>query len=471
MRGRNHPIRAASVTTAVLALALARGCACTGPTEEPPQDGGTASTATTTSSSATTSTITTTSGTGGEGGAVPSGPCPGWPGWEAWDDFAPQCPLCVPMSKDVLPPPIEWEPCAPEAKMPVGCRQMKADWPWYNTPFAYAASVDVGEDGKAVMEIARLSNVGENQWRVQMVADADGPVHSAFLDPRGEGIKGCTNWLSHIVGMSGGKHILSVIDGDLNSEYNEAAVGGSIDELHPKPLKAWMPSYGLDLSASDAVWVSSDGSNVGIAPWGQPWQTVYTSADSGGLQQVGVRAFHDFVTWTSGDGAYMGTMAWTPEKGAYPLLTYPGDWTRGVQMLGTDGKHLVWAYGEGRSQPLGDYDKVSVMAAPFTTDPAQLQPKRLRSLPVSWLASPWIVGCGYAANEYDADKVLIVRLSDGVSWELTYPDPSAPPLQRWHFSTVFALSCDEIFLQGSVGLAMNVVRLRLDALGPGMPPD
>jgi hypothetical protein len=141
--------------------------------------------------------------------------------------------------------------------------------------------------------------------------------------------------------------------------------------------------------------------------------------------------------------------------------------------MGTDGQHLVWMEGEGKAGP-GEvsYAKASVMAAPFTTDPEQLAPKRLRSIPTGLPpVSPWIVGCGYAANEYNTHQILVVRLSDGQSWELKDPDPSAPLQQHWFYSSVYAITCDEIFVKAGVGMAANIARIRLDALGPGMAPD
>lgn len=429
-------------------------------------------TASGTTSTAMTTTSSTGTGAGGDAGALPAEPCPDWPGWEEWNDFAPTCPLCVPASKEALPAPIAWEPCAAASSMPVGCRQMKVDWPFQSTPFAYTPSVDVSPDGHAVMSIIRLSDAGPKPSRMGIIADADGPVHSAFLDPRGQEIKGCTYFPNTVVSLSSKQHVMGVVDGDLVGQYPQAAVGGSIDELHPRVQWSWDKSGGRMFAASDAVWATTNGVEVGIARWGEPLQTVFTSTQAGGLEQVAVRAFHDLVTWDSGNDLHLGVMAWTQEKGAFPLITFPGDWSRGANGLGTDGHSFVWMYGEGKTQPIAPYPKVSVMTAPFTTDPAALKPKRLRSLATEYpLVAPWIVGCGYAANEYEANQILVVRLSDGWAWKLTDPNPTAPPLERWHYGTVYGISCDEIYLRAGVGPQMNVARVRLDALGPGMPPD
>jgi hypothetical protein len=349
---------------------------------------------------------------------------------------------------------------------------MKVDWPHGNSPLAYAPAAYVNEEGNAVLDVTRTSGVGINPYRMKIVADADGPVHSAFLDPRGEGIQGCTFIPQNIVGARQGSYAMRIIAGDDLHSFPEAIVGGSIDELHPKVQWIWDPSKGHGLAASDQVWVSWNGVELGITRWGEPWQLAWSSAQAGGAGQYQATAWHDFVTWKSGD-TYQHIMAWTPTRGAYPLVAFPGDWSRGASAMGTDGQHLVWMEGEGKPGP-GEvsYAKASVMAAPFTTGPEKLAPKRLRSIPSGLPpVSPWIVGCGYAATAYTSLHILVVRLSDGWSWELTGPNPEAPPKERRWFNSVLAVTCDELFLEAGVGQAMNIARVRIDALGPGMAPD
>jgi hypothetical protein len=212
---------------------------------------------------------------------------------------------------------------------------------------------------------------------------------------------------------------------------------------------------------------------IGIARWGEPWQVVFHSSEGGGLDQVQANPWHDFVTWRSSSLAYSGIMAWTPERGAFPFITYPGDWTRGAEDLGTDGVHMVWTYGEGKTSMYDPYPIRSVMVSPYTTDPVELQPARLRSYPTPERGIvPWVVGCGHAAHHLEADRVLVVRLSDGWSWIVSSGEQSdAGPLEQWYFYTAYAVTCEEVFLRGAVGTQMNIARVRLDALGPGMPPD
>jgi hypothetical protein len=73
------------------------------------------------------------------------------------------------------------------------------------------------------------------------------------------------------------------------------------------------------------------------------------------------------------------------------------------------------------------------------------------------------VGCGYAANAYNAQTV-VVRLSDGVSWLLPYTSTMA-------FDDPIGITCDEVFIRGTYGGVVNIARVHLDSLGPGTPPD
>ncbi|MBI4955757.1 MAG: hypothetical protein HY908_27310 [Myxococcales bacterium] len=62
-------------------------------------------------------------------------------------------------------------------------------------------------------------------------------------------------------------------------------------------------------------------------------------------------------------------------------------------------------------------------------------------------------------------------------WGLLPPNPpvgqggdsGGSPAGRWYWGAVYAITCDEVFVRGGVG--MNIARVRLDALGPGTPPD
>jgi len=169
-------------------------------------------------------------------------------------------------------------------------------------------------------------------------------------------------------------------------------------------------------------------------------------------------------------------MTWTKEQGVKPFLADTQYWKHGYGGFGTDGKDLVWTDEDNLTNPVGPndyhgYSNRSLMTAPFTTDPSKLKPRRLRSDP---LHEEPVVGCGYAAKaytEYGASRVLVVRLSDGVSWTLKAPPQTEAGDDYRFIGETVGISCDEVFFEASHKTEWTVWRVRLDSLGPGTPPD
>lgn len=115
------------------------------------------------------------------------------------------------------------------------------------------------------------------------------------------------------------------------------------------------------------------------------------------------------------------------------------------------------------------------MTAPFTTDPAvrKAKEKRLRSDPGQLGVAPFGVGCGYASRVVhdagtDTMDLLVVRLSDGVSWIVKSP-PISTEVQLMN---ALGTSCGEVFAQVQFPDEANaIVRMPLSSLGPAIPPD
>src|SRR5690606_30746901 len=97
--------------------------------------------------------------------------------------------------------------------------------------------------------------------------------------------------------------------------------------------------------------------------------------------------------------------------------------------IGTDGVDLVWSEGEGKEphESQSAFPIRRIMTAPFTSDPASLMPRRLRSQPGQVAqVRPWVVGCGYAAMDNGGAQKLVVRLSDGWMWNVPTTQPNHP---------------------------------------------
>lgn len=425
-------------------------------------------------------------GMGGVGGLGAPMPCPG-PGWEDWDDFAPKCAFCVPKTKADLPPPMEWEPCDPLAGMPTGCRQMKVTWPmppppYDDSPLAYIITAEVTQAGSVMFELGRLSRQTGKPYSMLMVAEADGPVHWAMLyaPEQWADYNGCAFFLGGLSAVRGGKTIAH-IEGDDPSVahpdgiFPEAVFGGDIDQLHPNVLQSWPSSMGKSPETSGMLWGVSDAYRIEVAAWGGDPQTVQSSADVEGRIVNQIQPLGSWASWrTSGGNRY--SDIWASELGSkpYPFLIPANPATDSINGFTTDGVDMAWFRGKGLP-PGGDVFPVrDIMTAPFTKDPAQIQPKRLRSYPADYAPTiPWVVGCGYAAMDMDYGHVLVVRLSDGWAWELPRPNCTPPNYKGdWCFDQPYALTCDELFVARRYsGTNHSIARVRLDALGPGMPPD
>lgn len=105
-------------------------------------------------------------------------------------------------------------------------------------------------------------------------------------------------------------------------------------------------------------------------------------------------------------GGYSGYHAWTPTAGLRPPLRAPFDIKRGWGPRASDGKDLVWNYGEGQPRAEDDYPRNTVSTAPWTTDAATLA-ATARSLGDPQhgrrFGSTFVVGCGYAARSNRRD--------------------------------------------------------------------
>ena len=102
--------------------------------------------------------------------------------------------------------------------------------------------------------------------------------------------------------------------------------------------------------------------------------------------------------------------------------------------------------------------------SPYVTDPAKLQPRRLRSeIANTNVGTPIAVGCGYAS--FAGIGLRIVRLSDGWSWYF-------PNAAGWNWQQALALTCNEVFARIYIaGPITTLARVALNQLGPGTPPD
>lgn len=262
-----------------------------------------------------------------------------------------------------------------------------------------------------------------------------------------------------------------VFDFDLNTHFPEAVIGWNVGELRPSVLWSTQDSNGHEPSTGETLWGLEDSFEIDVGEYPSAAKTIYTAQQASGLQQTVLYPWKDVAFWQSGNLVYSNILAYKHGKGVYPFIAFPGDSSRGAHGIGTDGTSMIWVQSSGKPPDESPYPLNDIMASPYAEDPAQLKPKRLRSFPTTNpVLVPWVVGCGYGAYSYEPGKAIVVRLSDGVSWFLPEAGCVPPVSTEWCWDTVYALTCDEVFLRGG-NLEQTIARVRLDALGPGNPPD
>ncbi|MCC6527285.1 MAG: hypothetical protein IT373_31845 [Polyangiaceae bacterium] len=452
--------RSLAATTSALALA---GCSLDACWFEQ-QDGATGGAAPTSS--------WPTSSSTGVTGTLTGGPCPEEPlpllvpeGWVEYPNWSCACRFYVP-GPGVVADPLEWGPCpSSAADAGLACRAMK-----YPQPVSVATPVpDLLHNADGSHSLVLRRNLKPEH--VSVIADIEGPVRNAVLSiwPNQPSPSCFLAWQR----AGDDRFVIQVIGSDAaggsQSSVTEGAIGGFIDAPTPTVLARYQDGLKYDWWASGTWFVREDTLyRVYASAWDTSDEYFVTSqsADPEGLQIGNILVYRDTVFWESSSSLRSGINVWRLDTGAMPFVRYLGDFTRGAQNFGTDGVDMVWSYGEGKAPNDMYYPVRAVMTAPFTTDPSALAPRRLRSHPGANLSTTaWQVGCGYATRVATGpNTVYVVRISDGWAWEI-------PQLAGLSLFAGVGLTCDEVFAYGSVNNVQNVVRIRLDSLGPGMPPD
>ena len=338
--------------------------------------------------------------------------------------------------------------------------------------------------GKPLLEFARIGSDSDPDIDYRIVAEADGPVRTAFLNVKPVN-KGCTPGEKSI---NNGRYLFRMLgdtsDGPLyapNGPDVEGVLGGLVGEFPPTAVLKLPadPHLLADWAASD-TWIVQAKDLYTAWSWDlKESHTIYDpGADPDHLPGSTMFPMGQEVLIQVGDGLPAGVMTWNLQDGIRPLIRWYGDATQGAGNFATDGKDMVWTYVAGQYLGGANYQTMSVMTAPFTTDQAQATAtaRRVRSDVKGFEGDGWTVGCGYAARAPGLGSPLnnalyIVRLSDGVSWML----PGVLGMPRLDWDNALGITCDDIFVevfeQTTTTSTERIMRIRLDSLGPGTPPD
>jgi len=393
-------------------------------------------------------------------------------GWKPLALYGSRC-VYVPSARADLPAGLTWKPCAVKAPSLSDCREIAIDWTTDGSNATGGSNeAFVGPDGHVVLQLRRMyEDHAKNQAAAMaLVVEVDGQVRQALWDPYDDAARPPFWFLPGGIGDHTATWSLYEFGAD---PAERAGFGGSDQDLEPKLLFELQAGRGLPRPGKS--YFADTGNPLTIRDWAdKSLAAVEGSADSNVPRWAG-----DVLYWSREGAITSEVRVWTKAGGSVVLRGFGDDSSRAASELGTDGKDLVWLEGSGRDtgSPEAPYPTRAIYTAPFTTDPEQLKPRRLRSwLPEGMSNSyPPVVGCGRAAfvhtrpgNSADPSGVfrdiLVVRLTDGISWRVE--SPAAFQFDA-AWTTPLALTCNELF----AGAGVNVRRVALDALGEGTPAD
>ena len=345
------------------------------------------------------------------------------------------------------------------------CQVLDPDWQGQTFTVGIPL-VDVDPLGRALIYVIR-ENIAD-KYAMYVVADLDGTIRFALLQPITSSAPGCMLYLQAI---NDGRHILTAQGDDASDDGPSkfgGGIGGPIDELHPRVLYKNAEAGALAWRCSER-WVAKYAPPfvLTVHPWDMSDEVVVTStATDPQNPKVNQTVMHgDALFFQTSSLATSGLNVWDPVNGTRPFIRWLNDPTRAAANLGTDGVDLVWSEGSDQDPNTQVYQTRSVMTSPYTIDPASLAPRRLRSQPDDIQAIyHWEVSCGYGVFDGGSNNVMLVRISDGRGWFI----PTTPS-QRIYLHR--GVTCNEVLAAGQVNGTFTLFRIRIDSLGPGLAPD
>jgi len=378
-----------------------------------------------------------------------------------FDGYTKACGLFIPKARDYLPKPLVFEPC-PAGLVPAstGCEYVNPSW----TSAVRPELISMWQKGTRTKAGAVHLQVSQfvGDWVYRLVVMGDGNVEHAVLEttPKTCTLKGGE--------LYGGRYAYPIIV-DNGAVYG--ALAGNWSELVPALVLKYPAGLSHTPLPTPFGLLDGDGAH-GLHLYsyetGLKTMDLWSPAQDNGLQQVSTAMSDDALFWRSSNAYYSKSRVYTPSGGVKELVSFGNDATQGIFGTGTDGTDLVWHRAFNRASGTGLYPEMEIVTAPYTTTPAALTPRRLRSETGSVSVSPFVVGCGFAAND-TGKTIRLIRLSDGVSWLFNWGDKAS----SIGWTSPLALTCDHLFIGGVITGTpkRTIVKLRLDSLGPGIPPD
>lgn len=312
-----------------------------------------------------------------------------------------------------------------------------------------------------------------------MVAEADGPVHTAVYN------SGSCPTSAFDEARFG--HFMHRVYDSFDENKVGGAIGGSFDDLKPRVYfpKGHQPStvYSHHYTVGRSLFIEATipGRIFSLAT-SELVATITLAPEDQGLRYSGYRFQEDTLYWVAATAQRSAVKVWTTEQGIFTLLDHENDPTRGVAGFATDGVDMVWMEGRGRTNFNSlVFDVYEHWTAKYSLVKATVNAtkRRLRSEPRASMGDPYAVGCGYAAvpllaptpTEWGQTGFRLIRLLDGRSWPIL--DGSAEQARELHYSIPLGVSCDHVYLQAwsNSSSTSEVIRIRIDSLGEGVAAD
>lgn len=386
-------------------------------------------------------------------------------GWELWTGFKKAAQIYLPTRKEVLPPPAKWEPCDPVFFPDNPGGAACEEW----------ATVEAGQTGAGTMSsfwnptppIAGRFLVP--QMRMFATHYTWVVVDVATGEPQNALMAASPAWVANATWPSATATLYRV------GEYGTPGpVRGYLVAPHDPASPRFVGTFGS--GTSFVVGDSLLGQQVAGAVFQGPWSNPRAQ------RLIADPVLQPLLSFYRGDTAYLET---TGGVNRYiHQVARPGaaleTWFDNAQNLyayesnlATDDTDLTWVHHEGctttSAKSCSSHD---VYVAKVPLPGARPIGRRVRSS--SLLFPDTTVGCGYiAASGGYADyhsELRVIRIADGVSFLRRQMDAT----KEYGYTNPLAVTCEHVYVIRSPRRAdqlPNVVRVRLDALGPGIPPD
>lgn len=388
-------------------------------------------------------------------------------GWELWTGFKKAAQIYVPTRKDVLPPPAKWEPCDPAFFPDNPGGSACEEW----------ANVEPGQTGAGTM--SGFSNFTPPsagrfflpQMRMFETHYTWVVVDVATGEPQNALMAASPAWVANATWPSSTGTLYTI------GEYGDPGpVTGYVLAPHDPTLPRLGGSYTTASGDSFVLGDSLLGRIVAGAVFQGPWSNPQAQ------RLVADPVLQPLLSFYRGDTAYLETTGGVNRR-IYQVAR-PGaaleTWFDNAQNLyayesnlATDGTDLTWVHYEGcTTTSAKSCSSRDVYVAKVPSPGARPIGRRVRSS--SLLFPDTTVGCGYiaATGAYAAyhSELRVIRMADGVSFLRRQMDAT----KENGYTTPLAVTCEHVYVIRSPRRAdqlPNVVRIRLDALGPAIPPD